>query len=541
MHRDRILSTIHKCPFVKSRAEKSIFQGYDANLMAGDYLELCLREQILDLEEKIWLGGLGFAKGERDRDEWRDRIESSGAAKKMEEYHKSGNNREKEDGRTPEQGESCVPKTLLEIAEEQDSRAAAQELAQALLQIEEGIERKYLTAPLGTAVYENKKQKHKKVVIKACLDKWRSSLAVSSNFSQVFLHLFTLERCIAWSRSLLNIRCRVCRRKGGDESMLLCDACDNGYHMYCLRPPLKKVPTGDWFCNDCKPATPVKPRRSTISQKAVLQALSEESSSDETTDYEEDSVQLDTVSSEEEEEYDEYEEIVRRSARLQKQNAADAHPRRRGRPRKVTLPVTKKQHKATTKGKKKNVSQQPAATSGRKRKSSSESDRPSNNKKGRTVQSVGNKLAKITDEIASQYFDQGSTALRGKKKRAYHSLEQKLCRAILTELLGHPDSWPFLETSHQSELHFYEFDNTDLSTLEERVESSQYRLEDFIWDVRTIFLNCPQLHRRNSEASRAGSSLEKYFEGRLMELGIKMDKEQQERKHRQFLYRVLNK
>ena len=90
-------------------------------------------------------------------------------------------------------------------------------------------------------------------------------------------------------------------------------------------------------------------------------------------------------------------------------------------------------------------------------------------------------------------------------------------------------------------MHFYEFDNTDLSTLEERVESSQYRLEDFVWDVRTIFLNCPQLHRRNSEASRAGSSLEKYFEGRLMELGIRMDKEQQERKHRQFLYRMLNK
>jgi len=74
--------------------------------------------------------------------------------------------------------------------------------------------------------------------------------------------------------------------------------------------------------------------------------------------------------------------------------------------------------------------------------------------------------------------------------------------------------------------------------LEERVESPQYRLEDFVWDVRTIFLNCPQLYRRNSEASRAGSSLEKYFEVRLMELGIKIDKEEQERKHRQFLYRM---
>ena len=449
MHKDHILSTIHKCPFAKARAAKASFQGYDGNLTAGEYLELCLREQILDLEEKIWLGGLGFAKGKRDRDEWRSHLESSGAAKKIEEYHRFNNRRQKEGDSTPEQDDTCVPKTILEVVEEQDAAAVAQELAQALLQIEKGIERKYLTAPLGTAVYENKKQKHKKVVIKACLDKWCSSLAVASNFSQVFLHLFTLERCIAWSRSLLNIRCRVCRRKGGDESMLLCDACDNGYHMYCLRPPLKRVPAGDWFCNDCKPATPVKPRRSTITQKAVLEALSEESSSDETSDYEEDSEQLDTVSSEEE---DEDEEIVRRSARIQKQNTPTTvatQPRRKpGRPKKVTLPVSKKQQKTVVTKNKKTVREQP---SGRKRKSS-ESERPSNNKRGRTVQSVGNKLAKITDEIALQYFDRGSTALRGRKKQAHRNLEQKLCRAILTELLGHPDSWPFLETSHQSDV-----------------------------------------------------------------------------------------
>ena len=35
--------------------------------------------------------------------------------------------------------------------------------------------------------------------------------------------------------------------------MLLCDGCDRGHHMYCLKPKLKAVPKGDWFCNDCKP------------------------------------------------------------------------------------------------------------------------------------------------------------------------------------------------------------------------------------------------------------------------------------------------
>lgn len=35
--------------------------------------------------------------------------------------------------------------------------------------------------------------------------------------------------------------------------MLLCDKCDNGHHMYCLRPQLEAVPDRQWFCPECKP------------------------------------------------------------------------------------------------------------------------------------------------------------------------------------------------------------------------------------------------------------------------------------------------
>jgi len=51
----------------------------------------------------------------------------------------------------------------------------------------------------------------------------------------------------------MNARCRICRKKGDAEKMLLCDKCDNGHHMYCLRPQLKDIPDGQWFCPDCKP------------------------------------------------------------------------------------------------------------------------------------------------------------------------------------------------------------------------------------------------------------------------------------------------
>ena len=35
--------------------------------------------------------------------------------------------------------------------------------------------------------------------------------------------------------------------------MLLCDGCDRGHHLYCLKPKLKKIPDDDWYCTECKP------------------------------------------------------------------------------------------------------------------------------------------------------------------------------------------------------------------------------------------------------------------------------------------------
>lgn len=57
--------------------------------------------------------------------------------------------------------------------------------------------------------------------------------------AQVFVHLSSLERSVLWSRSVLNARCRICRRKGDADNMLLCDGCDRGHHTHCLRPRLK--------------------------------------------------------------------------------------------------------------------------------------------------------------------------------------------------------------------------------------------------------------------------------------------------------------
>ncbi|KAG5233683.1 PHD finger family protein [Salix suchowensis] len=45
-----------------------------------------------------------------------------------------------------------------------------------------------------------------------------------------------------------------CERCGSGESpgeLLLCDKCDKGFHLFCLRPILVAVPKGSWFCPSC--------------------------------------------------------------------------------------------------------------------------------------------------------------------------------------------------------------------------------------------------------------------------------------------------
>eukprot|EP01018_Ginkgo_biloba_P029121 Gb_33312 [translate_table: standard] len=52
--------------------------------------------------------------------------------------------------------------------------------------------------------------------------------------------------------------CEICRKGDGEDKMLLCDKCDRGYHMYCLRPVVVRVPAGKWFCVCCSKEDKVK-------------------------------------------------------------------------------------------------------------------------------------------------------------------------------------------------------------------------------------------------------------------------------------------
>ncbi|KAK2992765.1 hypothetical protein RJ640_023278 [Escallonia rubra] len=56
------------------------------------------------------------------------------------------------------------------------------------------------------------------------------------------------------SKSKRNYADTCCDECGSGEfaaELLLCDQCDRGFHLFCLRPVLVSVPAGSWFCLSC--------------------------------------------------------------------------------------------------------------------------------------------------------------------------------------------------------------------------------------------------------------------------------------------------
>ena len=48
-------------------------------------------------------------------------------------------------------------------------------------------------------------------------------------------------------------KCIVCDMSANADDLLICDACDKGFHMDCLDPPLSSLPEGRWICPICVP------------------------------------------------------------------------------------------------------------------------------------------------------------------------------------------------------------------------------------------------------------------------------------------------
>ncbi|KAF7664391.1 hypothetical protein LDENG_00178320 [Lucifuga dentata] len=134
-----------------------------------------------------------------------------------------------------------------------------------LANLERNIERRYLKEPLWNPaevmrlapLTPTPGEEHPMDVfsleseITSRLRTWRQALDRCRSAPQLCLCLLQLEKSIAWERSVTKVTCQICRKGDNDEYLLLCDSCDQGCHMYCLRPKITQVPEGDWFCPSC--------------------------------------------------------------------------------------------------------------------------------------------------------------------------------------------------------------------------------------------------------------------------------------------------
>ena len=48
-------------------------------------------------------------------------------------------------------------------------------------------------------------------------------------------------------------KCMSCGVSANADDLLICDGCDQGFHMDCLDPPVPKLPEGRWICPICVP------------------------------------------------------------------------------------------------------------------------------------------------------------------------------------------------------------------------------------------------------------------------------------------------
>jgi PHD-finger/Phytanoyl-CoA dioxygenase (PhyH) len=55
----------------------------------------------------------------------------------------------------------------------------------------------------------------------------------------------------ALNLKLSKSNCLVCKDGDNEANTLICDECYDCYHIGCLRPPLKQVPSGEWYCAKC--------------------------------------------------------------------------------------------------------------------------------------------------------------------------------------------------------------------------------------------------------------------------------------------------
>ncbi|XP_034941274.1 bromodomain adjacent to zinc finger domain protein 1A isoform X2 [Chelonus insularis] len=554
-------------PSKKTKVENTNL-SFPSTVPVDEALELALRDFILETEDKIKNGCLGSLKV-KDRDAWRNAITNchydkqcdklmftyseievdvpvNSALDKIKNETKlnsrpgtpdsevgSGNGKVYRDP-----GKYLGPPEESELHPDSQQQIRIRQMACAILQLSQAVESKYMKKPLGN---DEKDKKHSSDEVR---ERWEQSLMMSTSWSQLFLHVNTLEASLAWSKSILNARCRLCRKSRDAENMLLCDGCNKGHHLYCLKPKLTSVPEGDWFCSQCKPPeTKPKPKR---------RRRKFEEEEDEETD--ENVIIPDTRQHRSRKVLTSDEEADSESGNRESGNREikDEKPKRKqtcvtcsGSGSLITCSTCDRCFhfecvdpplSRTPRGKWLCHACKSVRRNGVKhvRDRDGERDKRLCATAARSrihdfVKSLLRKESSDCDGESSISEETETRQTRRATKRAAADQDKTLL-LFLNELMHHKDSWPFLSPVTTEEVpDYYDFikNPMDFGTIQDKFNKGIYddNIPQFLADVLLIFENCNIYNEQHSAVYKAGMKLSKFFEKRSKELGFNCNEE----------------
>ncbi|XP_036380882.1 tyrosine-protein kinase BAZ1B-like isoform X2 [Megalops cyprinoides] len=295
--------------------------------------------------------------------------------------------------------------------------------------------------------------------VATAVEKWKSTIREAQTFSRMHVLLGMLDACIKWDMSAENARCKVCRKKGEDDKLILCDECNKAFHLFCLRPALYSIPEGEWLCPACQPAVA---RRCTRGRN-----------------YNEDTDEEEDTEEEEEEEEDEEEE----------EEEEDDDEENDFRPIRHSLRSRK-----AAKGKRSKGSSKPAP----------KKQTPPSSRASRPKGSPGS--PSDTDELVRQ-------SSRSRVSRQEQDLER--CEEILNKLVKLRYSWPFREPVSPDEAEDYLdiiSSPMDFQTMQRKCAEGQYRhSSDFLEDMKLVFSNAEEYNRPGSTVLSCMAKTEQSF------------------------------
>lgn len=107
-------------------------------------------------------------------------------------------------------------------------------------------------------------------------------------------------------------------------------------------------------------------------------------------------------------------------------------------------------------------------------------------------------------------------------RRPKRSSEFAVMQQLLSDMQGHPSSWPFAQPVSRKEVaDYYEVikEPMDLSTMEAKLEADKYsNMEEFVYDARLIFDNCRSYNNETTTYYKNATKLEKFFFGKVKDM-----------------------